>query len=94
MKQEKGDDRPPLHVAKTPRKFLPESRSPRRSPNVTGKLSPASQSPHHGRHMVRKGAGITGSGTKNISPHLSGRLTLGMLHKTKINRQADNEEFA
>ena len=43
--------------------------------------------------MVRKGTGITGSGTQNISPHLSGRLTLKMLKNTKITRETDNKEF-
>ena len=31
--------------------------------------------------QVRKGTGITGKGAKNVSPHLSGRLTMGMLNK-------------
>ena len=45
------------------------------------------------RHAtVRKGRGITGKGVANVSPHLSGRLTLGMLNKMKNARQ-ENEEF-
>ena len=42
------------------------------------------------RHgTVRKGRGITGSGVAKVSPHLSGRLTLGMLNKMKNARQND-----
>ena len=45
------------------------------------------------RHAtVRKGRGITGTGVAKVSPHLSGRLTLGQLNKMKSARQ-ENEEF-
>jgi hypothetical protein len=36
--------------------------------------------------VVRKGAGITGVGVSHISSHISGRLTLAMLHKMRAAR--------
>ena len=46
------------------------------------------------RHgAVRKGRGITGSGVAKVSPHLSGRLTLGMLNKMKTARQNDEQFY-
>ena len=41
------------------------------------------------KEQVRVGQGITGIGTRHISPLLSGRLTLDMLQKMKRHRAAD-----
>lgn len=45
-------------------------------------------SPHH---RVRQGTGITGAGVAHMSPAVSGRLTLHMLHKMKKERILENQ---
>ena len=42
---------------------------------------------HINKDAVRKGKGITGTGTFDIKPHLSGRLTMGMLKKMEEARK-------
>ena len=51
--------------------------------NVATRVLPAAnatfQSKDRPKDTVRKGYGITGSGVNNVSPHLAGRLNIGML---------------
>ena len=61
---------------------LRDSKQPeRRESNRLGVASPCK--------IVRKGKGITGTGVSNLNPHLSGRLTLGMLNKMHEMRKDD-----
>ncbi len=41
------------------------------------------------KEIVRKGKGITGISVAGISPHISGRLTLGMREKMQHARHQD-----
>jgi len=56
-------------------------------------MLPAANATFHSKDRpkdtVRKGYGITGSGVNNVSPHLSGRLNIGMLQKMKLAREND-----
>ena len=91
MKTEPADTNKPQPTDKTALKNVKTDQSPSKSPNrKSHQQSTSTQSPFNRSLKVRKGAGITGSGVSNISPHLSGRLTLKMLQKEKDKREIEN----